>query len=319
MKKYAALLLFAFLLNGCDDGDLTVDKIDFESVTAQSCDPTISTLIYKLKTQEALLLQLPEGALKNENAEYTYNIDSKGNGQYRVLYRAYDGTVASTNICGTIPPSTPKVTEEWLGTDGVIQITSKQIAPKNANDDGTRITGYDHTIIFKNITFDKPSGVQTQAEFIFGSYTSTVTPANLTFLNDTAYECSVMSGVYNYNLGAYLSIENIDPKLIVNTATPSNQPRTSLISATENKVYYRKAKINTGSFTDSNICVATKPATPIVEEIWEGELNGTIEVTTTVVGDVYTHSIVLKNVVLEKDGSSFELGSRFLLGNIEKK
>lgn len=105
MKKYTALLLFALFLNGCDDGDLTVDTINFEDIEqSQACgDAATSTLVYKLKTQEALLLQMPAGSFRNENdSTYTYNIDSKGNGSYRVLYRAYDGTVATANICGTI-------------------------------------------------------------------------------------------------------------------------------------------------------------------------------------------------------------------------
>jgi len=327
MKKYAALLLFALFLNGCDDGDLTVDEIDFSDIaTSQACDATTNALIYKLKPQEALLLQMPEGALKNENQQYSYPIDSKGNGLYRVVYRAYDGTVATANICGTIPPSTPKVTEEWLGVDGVIEITSKQISPQNTTDDGTRITGYEHSIIFRNITFAKPAGNQTETEFVFGTYNTTVTPANLTFKtnpNGSAYECDEVARVYNYNTSFYLSIDDIDPALLVNVVTPSNQPRTSLISATQNKVFYRVAKAETGSINPAFICAKIQPASPAIEETWTGQLgkaneSGIIEVTTTLTGQVYTHTVVLRNVILEKGTSNFKLGSTFLLGKIDR-
>ena len=322
MKKYTALLLFALFLNGCDDGDLTVDEIDFEDVTtSQACDATTNALIYKLKSQEALLLQMPEGAILNDPGTITYTIDSKGLGQYRVVYRAYDGTVATANICGTIPPSTPKVTEEWYGNDGIIEIETTQKEVQNTTDDGTRITGYSHSIIFRNITFVKPSGNQTEAKFVFGSYDTTVTPASFVFKTSTdgsAYECADIKRVYNYNNSFYLSIDDIDPTLIVNTETPANQPRTSAISSTQNKVYYKTAKEETGSFTPEFICAKTQPTSPAVEETWTGQIGGTIEVTTTLTGQVYTHTIVLKNVVLQKGNSSFKLGSSFLLGKIDR-
>ncbi len=81
MKKYASLLLFALLLNGCDDGDLTVETIDFKDIVATTCDPTTNTLIYKLKPQESLLLQMPPNSLKNDatvdGKPLIYDIDDK--------------------------------------------------------------------------------------------------------------------------------------------------------------------------------------------------------------------------------------------------
>ncbi|QLC65345.1 hypothetical protein LPB248_03300 [Flavobacterium sp. LPB0248] len=326
MKKYAALLLFALFLNGCDDGDLTVDKIDFADIKeSQACDPLTNTLIYKLKPQEALLLQMPEGAIINDNGTITYTIDSKGKGSYRVVYRAYDGAVAKDNICGTIPPSTPKVTEEWLGIDGLIEIVTTQLVDTNATDGSTRIKGYEHSIIFRNITFAKPAGNQTEAEFKFGTYNTNITPANLTFKtnpNGSAYECDEVARVYNYNNTFYLSIDDIDPTLFAEPIT-LGQPRTSLITATQNKVFYKTAKEGTGSITPAFVCAKLQPTAPAIEETWTGQLgkpneSGIIEVTTTLTGQIYEHTIVLKNVILEKGKSSFKLGSSFVLGKITR-
>ncbi|MBB4803264.1 hypothetical protein HNP37_003339 [Flavobacterium nitrogenifigens] len=332
MKKYTALLLFALFLNGCDDGDLTVDTINFEDIEqSQACgDAATSTLVYKLKTQEALLLQMPAGSFRNENdSTYTYNIDSKGNGSYRVLYRAYDGTVATANICGTIPPSTPKITEEWIGTDGVIEIESNSNEIPNTTDGSSRITGYTHSVIFRNITFAKPSGIQTNEKFVFGNYVTTVPSASLVFPADQQVrECSYMKGVYNLNTSFYLSIENMDTDyLLQNVVTPTNQPRRRYITSTENMVYYRTVKSGTGTFTDAAICVEKKPETPTVDQTWTGQIgvenkSGMIEVTTTVVGEkTFTHTIVLRKVRLVKGvkgKTGFELGDSFVLGTITK-
>lgn len=320
MKKYASLLLFALILNGCDDGDLTVDTIDFsnESIKAQTCDPLNNNLIYKLKPQESLLIQLPDNSIKNDPSVYSYDID---NSIYRVVYRAYDGTVATANICGTIPPKTPNITEEWIGTAGKIEITTVSVPGAASTDGSTTIAGYNHTIVFRNITFAKPAGDQVEAEYVFGNFGTSYTAPNTVFTNPVQQCTNTSKQVYNYNASSALTIDNIDPELLVNSITTT--PRTGLINAngTTNKVLLR-TYIN-GTLTQGYFCNTTIPSTPSVSETWiaqDGIANasGIIEVTTSLVGtNIYTHTIVLKNVTLQKDHSSFKLATNYVLGNLE--
>lgn len=322
MKKYASLLLFALLLNGCDDGDLKVDTIDFSdpSITSQTCNTLTNGLIYKIKSQESLLIQIPDNTLVNDatapNLPLTLDIN---NSTYRVVYRTYDGTVATANICGTIPPTTPNVTEEWQATGGQIVVTSTQVTGPVATDGSTKITGYNHNIVFKNITFAKPAGNQVQAEFVFGDFQTTYTPPSTTFTNPVQ-QCSNTKQIYNFNTTSALTIDNIDPALIVNEATPVGVPRSGLINTTTNKVLLR-TYIN-GTLTQSYFCGTTIPSSPAVGETWIAENgvageSGIIEVTTTKVQNVVTHNIVLKNVKLVKGNSSFKLATNYVLGNLE--
>lgn len=315
MKKYACLILFALLLNGCDDGDLKVDEIDFDSVTAASCDPTTNTLIYKLKEQESLLLQLPLNSLINNPTALdtlTYNID---NSSYRVVYRAYDGTVATPNICGVIPPKTPNVTEEWTGTAGKIKITTTQIiSAPDATTGATRITGYNHNIVFKNITFMKPSGPQTQEEYIFGDYKIDVAAPSINYTN-AALECTKDKQVYNYNASSYIMIENFDQNLFKKEATPAGQPREGTITATSNNIAYRTF---TGiALTPSYFCGTTVPTNPVLNENWSG-ITGTVQVSTEISANSVFHTVVLKDVVLTRGNSSFKLGTSYVLGKVEQ-
>lgn len=320
MKKYASLLLFALILNGCDDGDLTVDTIDFssETIKAQTCDELTNNLIYKLKPQESLLIQLRDGSIKNDPSVYDYDID---NNSFRVVYRAYDGTVATANICGTIPPKTPNITEEWIGKSGKIEITTTSIPGTASTDGSTTITGYNHTIVFRNITFAKPAGDQVETEYVFGNFSTKYSAPNTVFTNLVQQCTNASKQVYNYNASSALTIDNIDPALLVNEITTT--PRTGLINAngTTNKVLLR-TYIN-GTLTQSYFCNTTIPSSPAVSETWiardglAGE-SGIIEVTTTKVGDkIFTHNIVLKNVTLQKDHSSFKLATNYVLGNLE--
>ncbi|OIV41536.1 hypothetical protein [Flavobacterium johnsoniae] len=333
MKKYASLLLLAIFLNGCDDGDLTVDQINFDSVQPTSCVPFVEnslstdpTIIYKLKPQEAFILQLPKtNGLVNDPGIKIYDID---NSQYRVLYRSYNGTVAKDNICGTIPPSTPNVTEEWTGTAGKITIATSQVPTETDANDSFRIKAYNHVITFENITFLKPAGPQVQALFEYGTFQTSVTPADLTFQNtDTgeAFICPDKTKIYNYSPSMIVTVENLSADLIINQATAPGQPRTADIGATTNKVVYRNFQSGTGSITDAYpFCAAQAPALPAVNETWIGttdptDTKATIEVTTEEVAGTFLHTVVLKNVLLTKGNSSFRLGNIFTLGKITTK
>jgi len=326
MKKYACLLFFALLLNGCDDGDLTVDSVDFDSVTAQSCD-TINRLIYKLKNQESLLLQLPPNSIKNDatvdGSPIVYNIDANGNGSYRFLYRAYDGAVATVNICGTIPPKTPNVTEEWVAVSGQIVIISTQDFDTDATTGATKITGYTHNINLKNVTFSKPSGIQqVQEDFSFGNFKTTLlNPVSISFTDSNAGYCATAKKIYNDNGTSAVIIKNFDDSLIKNEVTPVNQPRTRVINATAttNNVTYETYGGTLPAVTDNYFC-AGQTSSPPISSTWVANTGsstnqtGIIEVTTTQEANVFRHKVVLRNTTFQKGNSSFTPGTSFLIG-----
>lgn len=327
MKKYASLILFAFLLNGCDDGDLTVQEIDFDSVVPTNCTTTTdNTLLYKLKSQEAFLLQMPKDALKSEPGTYEYDIPTGGNGAYRAIYRAYDGTLVADNICGLIPPSTPKVTDEWIATSGTIKITTDANISKPAVDGSTKLEGYNHNISFTNITFNiSNSKPQVYPTYPFGTFsTKTSVPATLTFSSELASRCTVSNQlrVYNYNTSFFIMIDNMQADLLKDEETPAGQPRKGYIGTTTNKLYYKSVASGTGSFASDYFCSATFPTSPSIAEDWTGQAgventSGIIEVTTTLTGGIYFHTITLKGVTMTKGKNSFQLPTTFLLGRLE--
>lgn len=312
MKKVVGLLVFILFFNSCDDGDLTMETIDFEDATTESC--TTNNIIYKLKEKEALLFEIPKSAFVNEPtdpaAPTLIDID---NSDIRVVYRFYDGTVTSENICNTIPPALPYVTDQWTATSGKIQIITTSVKSTNTTDNSTRITGYNHNIVFKNITFDKTNGTQVYETFPFGDYISTSIPLPFGF-NEVVKQCPDLKQVYNRTSSEALTIDNVDPALIVNTETPLNTPRTAVIGSVNNKLTYR---LYSGLLTDGYFCNTTVPTLPAISEEWNAINGGIIEVTTIKNGtSAYKHTIVLKNVVLKKGNSDFKLGDNFPYGDL---
>lgn len=231
MKRVVSLLVFALLLNGCDDGDLIQEDISFEDVAAQNC--TTNDIIYKLKDSEALILEVLGFTFPTETISQELDINASN----RVLYRFYNGAVTSSTICETIPPATPIVMDQWTTSGGKIVINTTAIKTTNTTDNSTKITGYNHNITFKNITFVKSNGTQVYETFPFGDYIISATPLPFAF-NKTLEQCSSSKQLYDYNSSEALILD-IDPALIVNEATPLNAPRTGLISDTKNKLTYR--------------------------------------------------------------------------------
>jgi hypothetical protein len=317
MKRVVSLLVLLLLLNGCDDGDLIQEDISFDNVATLSC--STNNIIYKLKDQESLLLEIPETSFVNEptieGKPTTLSISSSN----RVVYRFYNGKVSSDNICETIPPATPQVTDQWTATDGTIQIITTAIKTTDATTGRTKITGYNHNIVFKNITFDIGNGKTLVKEtFPFGDYITTATTLPFGF-DENVEQCSTSKQIYNYTSSEALTLDAIDSNLIQNEITPLNTPRTGIIGTTVNKLIYRL--YSNGVLTPAYFCNTTTPILPSVSEEWiaaSGVANasGIIEVTTTKVLETYIHKIVLKKVVFTKGESDFTLGDSYIYGEL---
>ncbi len=316
MKIIVGLLVLVLLLNGCDDGNLVLETINFEEATTQSC--STNNILYKLKEKEALLLEIPTNSFTNEPSEIGIPTEINISGSNRVVYRFYNGTVAANNICETIPPATPSVTDQWTATGGTIQIITTVLKTTNTTDNSTKITGYNHNIVFKNITFAKANGTQVYETFPFGNYITTAT--NLPFGFDKTIErCAANTPnlLYNYTGSEALTLD-IDPDLIINAVTPLNTPRTGLIGSSTNTLTYR---LYAGLIPTSYFCNTSIPTTPAINQEWNAiagvsGISGIVEVTTTTNGTGFKHTILLKKATLKKGNSDFSLGDSYIYGEL---
>ena len=317
MKRVLSLLFFILLLNGCDDGNLTLETIDFEDAETKSCSD--NNIIYKLKENEALLLEIDKSVFENEPTNpSTPKVIDINNSSVRVVYRFYDGVVVENNVCNTIPPAKPYVVDQWTATSGKIEITTTTNTTAGTIPGSTVIKGYNHLIVFKNITFAKTNGTQVYESFTFGDYVTTSTPLPFAF-GKSVEQCSDKKQVYNYNGGESLTLDNLESNLIVNEETALNTPRTGLIGLVKNKLTYR---LYNGLLSSNYFCNLIPPPLPIITQEWNAvtgvaNLSGVIEVTTIKSGTTaFKHTIVIKNATLKKGNSSFKLGDIYTYGEL---
>jgi len=318
MKRFFGLLVVLALFISCDDGDMQVESFDFSSVSSAKCGTGESDFfIYKTRDNEALILQLSESVFKNAKTPPGAPIIVDINGtSVKVIYRLYSGTVTGNELCTTIPPASPSVVEEWNATGGKIEIITNVVQPRNDTTGANFITGFSHTITFRNITFNTGSGTQTNEELSFGSYvTSVIPPADFTPLE--VKSCEGKSVIYK-NSGPQALTLTFDPAvfttLFANASTPTNAPRIQLVDGA-NTITYRR--FNT-SINEDDFCNGT---TPTLLESWMAKegvsaVSGIIEVSTTTIGADFEHTITLRNVIFKNntDDLEFTFGTNYVLG-----
>jgi hypothetical protein len=313
MKRFLGILLFVFVLNGCDDGDLEVQNIDFADVTTNKCSS--KDVVYKIKDSEMLLIEIPvETTFLNEQTPENAPIIVPISSTVKVKYRQYNGNITEDNICPTIPDANPSLQEEWNAIAGTIEITTTAVKSTNQTTGLTKITGYRHYIVFKNITFEKPNGVQTYETYVFGNYNTSISALPLGF-TDEAQKSTCDNRVFNIKGSELLTFDTTNyAALFENVVTTT--PRTALIN-TSNKLSYR---LYNNVVTDTYLCSNPIPTTPTLLQEWNAvdgieNVSGIIEVTTSTYGTGFQHTIRLKNVVMKKSNSDFTLGNDYLFGS----
>jgi len=139
---FFAVLLFLF---SCDDGDLQIEVIDFDSVDPQTCGTVDieTSLFFKINEDEALILELQSGLLKNEASAAT--IESTIGSGSKLTYRLFSDNVTNTYFCSEVPTTTPTVLSEIEAENGKVLITTT-----GAEEDTVT---FSHVIQLSDITF----------------------------------------------------------------------------------------------------------------------------------------------------------------------
>ena len=147
MKKFYTIIIVLLTLS-CSDGDLTIETLDFDSVSIQNCGTLTTTteVLFKIDGDEALILDLQTGLLQNEIS--TTPIQSSISNQSRLIYRVFSDNVNTSYFCDDFPPSEPKVTEEIEAESGTVVITT-------TSEDNITFT---HTIQLQDIILRNSSG-----------------------------------------------------------------------------------------------------------------------------------------------------------------
>ncbi len=307
MKKVFSAFVCLFLLNSCDDGDIVVETFDFGSVAVQKCSN--NDILLKTSGNQLMLLNISPTFFKNEetplNTPRVYTILNTTD----VIYRSYSGSVTSSSICSTIPPSSPSVVDEFnVKPGGTVAITTTMIPTVDPTSLSTRIS-YSHLIKFKNTQFSNNTSTLSFPDYLFGTYTSANNTLSFSFPGAVPQNCSD-NKIYLKNGGQFLLVD------LPAGSYPSQAGTQTINLGDTAKVIYRMYSSSvTGSNPDYSAvvaCAGSAPVTPIVlSEEWIAS-QGSITIVTTEVFDPtnttvigYKHNLKFQNVVYQKGSQSF--------------
>jgi hypothetical protein len=176
MKKLWLLFVLVFAF-GCDDGDLPLEELDFESTAdVAACDEVAGlTLLFKIDSAEALILEIPNTLIVNtvteDEAPREEDLTSTS---VNAFYRGFNTTVTSDYFCSELPPSDILVNLEYTADNGIIKVVTTAATFDTV--DPTLVTNYKHEITFENIVFSNDAGESIIYEGVF-DYGSITTPA----------------------------------------------------------------------------------------------------------------------------------------------
>ncbi len=150
MRNYFFILFLLVGFNSCDDGDIIINNFDFEDATLTSCGVDGKPKVFfKINTDnifESISLITNNSEISssasilttNPESEIRFNLDNNN----QINYRVYDGTITSAYFCNSLPPSTPKVIQEFVSVGGTVVITT-EVVYNNTDSDGDGIKDVD--------------------------------------------------------------------------------------------------------------------------------------------------------------------------------
>lgn len=112
----------------CDDGNVDIPEFDFSSVSIDNCGDLV---LFKINGNEALIIELNESNTDNiffltEWSERQISLASDA-----ITYRTFDSEPTSNYFCQDIPPTTPKITNEWIGSGTLVLDTEITLDDKD--------------------------------------------------------------------------------------------------------------------------------------------------------------------------------------------
>lgn len=125
MRTRLLLIFLSVLFLGCNDGDIIVTNFDFQDAQLQQCGDDANSVFFKINPQvnESISLYIPTTQeLFIESGTQSFNLSGTGS---IVNYRGFDDSVSSSYFCNAIPPTSPGVILEYIGTSGTARLISE--------------------------------------------------------------------------------------------------------------------------------------------------------------------------------------------------
>ncbi len=118
MKTLICFLILSSFFLACDDGDIIVTTFNFDEANLNNCGGPGNYIFFKINnnTSESISLSLgTSDILFIESGSRVFVLNGTSN---IVNYRIYNGDITNSYFCNSIPPISPDVITEFIGSSG---------------------------------------------------------------------------------------------------------------------------------------------------------------------------------------------------------
>ena len=120
--------MLVFSVWSCDDGNVDVPEFNFANVEIHTCG---NVVLFKINGNEALSVELNENNIENAFFLTDWNDREFSLGANAIRYRTFDSKPTTGYFCQNIPPTSPAIVGEWIGSGTLIADTVMTIDDKD--------------------------------------------------------------------------------------------------------------------------------------------------------------------------------------------
>ena len=254
MKKIFVFLVVLFVLS-CDDGNIDIPGFNFSDESIEDCG---NLVLFKINGTESIVVQFNEDNTDDsffteikENETYTLS----ESGTNSITYRTFDTEPTSNYFCQNIPPTTPLVINEWLGSGTLKVTTALESEDDNDNVEETNLEENTDLDDFPNYidSDDDNDGILTKNEDTDNdgdpSNDDTDNDGKPNYLDDEDDGDGTLT--INESLTEDADLDDIPDYLDSDSTTPLGEPRSSLAN-TYTEYYLTSFTIELLELTNEN-------------------------------------------------------------------
>jgi len=118
MKTLICFLILSSFFLACDDGDIIVTTFNFDGANLNNCGGPGNYIFFKINNNTSESISLSVGTsdiLFIESGSRVFVLNGTSN---IVNYRIYNGDITNSYFCNSIPPISPDVITEFIGSSG---------------------------------------------------------------------------------------------------------------------------------------------------------------------------------------------------------
>lgn len=114
------VFLVAVFILSCNDGNFDIPEFDFSNASINNCG---NVVLFKINGNETLVIELNQSNTDNVFFLTDWNNQEFSLASNAITYRTFDSAPTASYFCQNLPPTSPSIINEWIGSGSLFADT----------------------------------------------------------------------------------------------------------------------------------------------------------------------------------------------------